>query len=466
MPTHLSTEAAFECFERNKADKIVRGWSPWWSSASELPVTVFGVDLYVDKNLNTAQNLASFAKGVDPRRPDIENATNVLTNAFDDICKACRRLFSEAKRLGNWSEYKASVNRPVLNGSTFLNLGPDVWWSLSPKGERPKDFRPICLSFFLLKTLERIIDLHIRSTIDSDRLSASQHAYIKVAFLDIEGAFNNVLPESILLELARMGVTQPISQFISRLLTDRFIISTMGNTTVYRMAKRDTPQGGVLSALLWNIPINSLLMDLDSMQCKTIVYADDVAVAVSGKISNEGIMRASALMITGAIRTTPSQALFTIMHWRGGGFFIPRLNKAVPSFSEGETLDIFTDGSKSTIGVGGGFFIPRLNKVVFFMLNDDCSVLQAEILAIKRAINWMRYYRICNVNIRICTDSKPAIKSPSGVYTTSRLVREYRVSLDEMVNHSCLELPWVPGHCNIPGNRKAELSMMSKGLSV
>ncbi len=43
----------------------------------------------------------------------------------------------------------------------------------------PGDFRPISLSSFLLKTLERMIDLYQRETIDLKMLSARQHAYSK-----------------------------------------------------------------------------------------------------------------------------------------------------------------------------------------------------------------------------------------------------------------------------------------------
>jgi len=43
----------------------------------------------------------------------------------------------------------------------------------------PKDFGPISLSSFSLKTLERLIDNHIRPTIDQSLLSDAQHAYRK-----------------------------------------------------------------------------------------------------------------------------------------------------------------------------------------------------------------------------------------------------------------------------------------------
>ena len=92
----------------------------------------------------------------------------------------------------------------------------------------PKDYRPISLSSFLLKTLERLLDLYISDAIPQNMFSVSQHAYVRGksvntalytlinqiegalsqkefalgAFLDIEGAFNNVLPSAITSSLA------------------------------------------------------------------------------------------------------------------------------------------------------------------------------------------------------------------------------------------------------------------------
>jgi len=83
-----------------------------------------------------------------------------------------------------------------------------------------KDFKPISLTSFLLKSFKRMISLQIRATFEPTQISEAQHAYTKgkstesalhlvvrsiekslsmkeytlIAFLDIEGAFNNLLP--------------------------------------------------------------------------------------------------------------------------------------------------------------------------------------------------------------------------------------------------------------------------------
>ena len=172
-----------------------------------------------------------------------------------------------------------------------------------------KDFRPISLSSFLLKTFERLLDIHIRSKADLFGLSRSQHAYIKgrstetalhevvskiensleykeyslAAFLDIEGAFNNVLPSAISEALVRVGTEPKINNIIMNMLGNRIISSSIGSSRLTRSVQRGTPQGGVLSPLLWLLVVDTILSQLTQDGTKVIAYADDIVVIVTGK---------------------------------------------------------------------------------------------------------------------------------------------------------------------------------------
>ena len=110
----------------------------------------------------------------------------------------------------------------------------------------------------MLKIMERLIDLHLRQTIDRSLLSDCQHAYTKghtvetalhklvstleyslhhrefsmVAFLDIEGAFNNIQPQTILNELDQLGVHPLLKSVIDQLLRCRIINTTLGFQTI------------------------------------------------------------------------------------------------------------------------------------------------------------------------------------------------------------------------------------------
>jgi hypothetical protein len=101
----------------------------------------------------------------------------------------------------------------------------------------PKDFRPISLTSFLLKTLQRLVDRYLRDEVLAFKpLHPNQHAYqagksvetalhqlvVRVEkaldqqevalgiFLDIEGAFSNTSYDSMCAVLVRHGVEHTI----------------------------------------------------------------------------------------------------------------------------------------------------------------------------------------------------------------------------------------------------------------
>lgn len=171
-----------------------------------------------------------------------------------------------------------------------------------------KDFRPISLSSFVLKTMERILDQSIRSLFTEEKISKNQHAYLKgksvdtalhevvkeaekalyhnqyalAAFLDIEGAFNNVTTEAIREALNSLGVDNALIRWIGNMLNSRIVISNIGENSTKIFVNRGTPQGGVLSPLLWVLVVNKILKTLDIHHIKVIAYADDVAIVITG----------------------------------------------------------------------------------------------------------------------------------------------------------------------------------------
>jgi len=171
----------------------------------------------------------------------------------------------------------------IFHGSLALHHIPTRWLDVKvilipkagkPSNTNPKDFRPISLSSFLLKTLERLIDIHIRLTINPSLRSDAQHAYRKgrstdialhsltfiiergfrskkyslAAFLEIEGTFNNVTPTAITGALTELGTERPIVGLIHTMLTSRVVYSTMGSAHSTRNVSR-----GVYSHLFYGL---------------------------------------------------------------------------------------------------------------------------------------------------------------------------------------------------------------------
>lgn len=138
-------------------------------------------------------------------------------------------------------------------------------------GNQPKSFRPISLTSFLLKTMEKVVDMHMRSEIlDIRPLHHMQHAYQKEkstetalynlktqidraicakeiavgAFLDIEGAFDNTSHQSIYQALTSRGVNNTTSRWIMGMLRNRKIQASLAGEKLSVKTNRGCPQGG------------------------------------------------------------------------------------------------------------------------------------------------------------------------------------------------------------------------------
>jgi retron-type reverse transcriptase len=176
--------------------------------------------------------------------------------------------------------------------------------------KEPKSYRPSSLTSFLLKTMEKMINIHLRSEFLLERpLHKNQYAYqpgkstetalhnlvTKIekalnekevalcAFIDIEGAFDNTSYKSIEKAALQKGFEISTVKWIQSMLASRKIITKIGDSSVTATAVKGCPQGGVLSPLLWSIVADSLLNKLNQNGFETQGYADDIVIIIRGR---------------------------------------------------------------------------------------------------------------------------------------------------------------------------------------
>ncbi|KAL7724409.1 hypothetical protein ACLKA6_008756 [Drosophila palustris] len=106
----------------------------------------------------------------------------------------------------------------------------------------------------------RSTETALHSVIATIEKSLSLKEYTLIAFLDIEGAFNNVFPEAITGALLDLGIESRLVGLISQLLKCRAVTSSLGSSTLTR-----------------------LLCDIEGGGCQLVAYADDVAMIFTGK---------------------------------------------------------------------------------------------------------------------------------------------------------------------------------------
>ena len=206
----------------------------------------------------------------------------------------------------------------IFNVSLTLGYVPKRWRGakavLIPKAGKndyslPRSFRPISLTSFLFKGMERVIGWHLEEVGVVNSLSRFQHAFRKGkstdtclsevvdnieasimrgklalgVFFDIEGAFDNVRNSKVIEGLRAKGVPTDIINWYDFYLSNRFVQVSLGTLSRCRSLTRGTPQGGILSPLVWNIVFDSLLDRLEGMPgIKPMGYADDGMFLVTG----------------------------------------------------------------------------------------------------------------------------------------------------------------------------------------
>jgi hypothetical protein len=184
----------------------------------------------------------------------------------------------------------------------------------------PRDYRPISLTLFLLKIMERLVDRYLRvEALPIVPLHTNQPAYqagksvetalhqlvvwvekaldqqeiALGAFLDIEGSFNNTCYDTICDALVRHGIEYTIVRWLRATLEGHVAVVTLNEISMRFAISRGCPQGGVLSPLLWGLVVNDPLIRLSGGGVFIQGYADDICLLAVGKFPNtvSGLMQ-------------------------------------------------------------------------------------------------------------------------------------------------------------------------------
>ena len=160
-------------------------------------------------------------------------------------------------------------------------------------------FRPISLTSCFSKVFERILLARLMHRLQ-DKPSPSLYGFLPqrsthhclaelytrlsptsvVAFLDLKSAFDIANKEIILDQLVKFAVQGNLLRWIRGYLCDRVSrVLFKGACSTYKRFELGTPQGGVLSPLLFNVLMHRLLSLLPVIPGTTIMcYADDICI--------------------------------------------------------------------------------------------------------------------------------------------------------------------------------------------
>ncbi|CAK1584821.1 unnamed protein product [Parnassius mnemosyne] len=119
---------------------------------------------------------------------------------------------------------------------------------------------------------------------------------------------------------------------------------------------------------------------------------------------------------------------------------------------------IFTDGSKIDGKVGAAVTVWHNGleiKTITFRLESYCSIYQAEMMAIQRALKYIISKKYPGANI--ISDSRSAITTICDPVSLNPIASEIRTMIKTLEdNRKQVELYWIKAHCGIQGNERAD----------
>ena len=219
----------------------------------------------------------------------------------------------------------------IYKSSIHLGYTPKAWKKtkvifISKPGkdsyDKPKSFRPISLSNYLLKGLERLVGWRMDRALKANPLHNKQHGFLTGkstesaisntvnyiekhimnkqhcvgVFLDISAAFDSIKPSHVRQALLKHGGDPEMVQWYFNYITHRDIQIAMHGETKTFTTGLGFPQGGVCSAKFWLIAFDYAIQIINRYNIEGNGYADDCSALAGGRRLDHALKRLQKML--------------------------------------------------------------------------------------------------------------------------------------------------------------------------
>ena len=219
----------------------------------------------------------------------------------------------------------------IYKASIHLAYTPKLWkqtkviYIAKPGKEsydKPKAFRPISLSNYFLKGLERLVGWHMDTALISNPIHHKQHGFLTGkstesaisnttnyiekhimknqhcvgVFLDISSAFDSIKPNHVRRALLDHGGEPEMVQWYYNYIAHRDIIVDMHGSRASFSTGIGFPQGGVCSAKFWLIAFDYAIKIINRHNIEGNGYADDCSALYGGPRLDHAIARLQKML--------------------------------------------------------------------------------------------------------------------------------------------------------------------------
>ena len=185
-----------------------------------------------------------------------------------------------------------------------------------------KSYRPICLSDYFLKGLERLIVWRVEKCLVEFPIHPRQHGFQKgkgtetamsivtdyiekflfakqhclAIFLDISSAYDSVSIDHIRSSLYKHGVDVDVVEWYYHYLANRVLQLSLHGDTLKLLHFTGFPQGGAASALFWTIAFNPAIEIINMDEINGNGYADDCVALLGGSSIEQLVPRVQMML--------------------------------------------------------------------------------------------------------------------------------------------------------------------------
>ena len=185
-----------------------------------------------------------------------------------------------------------------------------------------KSYRPICLSDYFLKGLERLIVWRVEYHLSNFPIHSKQHGFQKgkgtenalsivvdyieeflfkkqhclAIFLDISSAYDSISIDQIRSSLYRHGVEEDVVEWYYHYLSNRVLQLGLHGDSLKLHHFTGFPQGGAASALFWTIAFNPAIEIINGDDINGNGYADDCVALLGGTHIDQLVPRMQTML--------------------------------------------------------------------------------------------------------------------------------------------------------------------------
>ena len=247
-------------------------------------------------------------KKTNPNKVSFDNFEmhpKMLHNLGDRAIKLIQRLFNLSMNQGQWVWNQAQV--------IFLKKDGKDTYSI------PGSYRPICITSYVGKVLEKIIAARIFKflttngyhdpnqegfTMYKNTVRYLNRLYLEIkidlqdnktvvgVFIDMEKAFDSVWKKGLIVKLSSLNIKGKVLKLINNFLTSRVVKL---NVNGFKGEEKETaeyglPQGSALSPILFKVYLMDILKNIQEKPGISLLkFADDGTVKVSSKSTSDCI---------------------------------------------------------------------------------------------------------------------------------------------------------------------------------